>query len=76
MGIARHGGHIQPVRRRPEVAAYEGQWIASIDSEIVAAALTSGALAYELQKMTDQRRAKAVVEFIRPTTDAYIVGAG
>lgn len=76
MGIARRGGHVEPIKRRADLGTYEGQWIAMIADEVVAVASTSGALAYELQKMTDQRRAKAAVEFIRPTTDAYIVGAG
>jgi hypothetical protein len=51
-------------------------WVAVVDGEVVAAARTSHALAVKLHDMDHRQRRKAVVEFVRPTTDAYIIGAG
>jgi hypothetical protein len=55
---------------------FAGMWVAVVDDEVVAAAATSHALALQLYQMDHRKRRRAVVEYVRPTTDAYIVGAG
>ncbi len=51
-------------------------WVAVIDGEVVAAEETSRALAFRLHQMDHVRRRRAVMEYVRPTAAAYIVGAG
>ena len=67
---------IAPVPRPEVLARYEGSWVAVVDGEVVAAAPTSHTLAVNLHELSDQKRARAVVEFVRPTSDSYIVGVG
>jgi hypothetical protein len=55
---------------------FAGLWVAVIDDEVVAAEQTSHALALKLHAMDHLKRRKAVVQFVRPATDGYIVGAG
>jgi hypothetical protein len=43
---------------------------------VVAAAETSHSLALKLHDMDHRKRRRVVVEYVRPTTDSYIVGAG
>jgi hypothetical protein len=67
---------VVPVRRPAELDSFEDMWVAVVDGAVVAAAETSHQLAIKLHDMDHRRRARAVVEYVRPTTDAYIVGAG
>jgi hypothetical protein len=55
---------------------FEGMWVAVIDDEVVAAEHTSHKLAQRLHGMDHRKRDRAVVEFVRPTGDSYIVGVG
>ena len=55
---------------------YDGMWVAVADGEVVAAAETSHKLALELHGMDHRKRRQVVIEYVRPTTDSYIVGAG
>ncbi|MDQ6783013.1 MAG: hypothetical protein M3063_06155 [Actinomycetota bacterium] len=50
--------------------------MAVIGLEVVAAAETSHQLALMLNDMDHRRRSQVVIEFVRPTTDSYVVGAG
>lgn len=67
---------VAPLPRAENLDTFEGMWVAIIDGEVVAAEHTSHALARKLHDMDHRKRDKAVIEFVRPTTDSYIVGAG
>ena len=67
---------VAPLPRAGNLERFEGMWVAVVDGEVVAAEPSSHALARKLHEMDHRRRGKAVVEFVRPTTDSYIVGAG
>jgi hypothetical protein len=69
-------GRVAPVPRPSALDAYHGLWVAMIGDEIVAAAETSHDLALQLHSMDHRRRARVVTEFVRPDSDAYIVGVG
>lgn len=55
---------------------YQGLWVAVVGDEVIAAAPTSHELALQLHHMDHRKRERAVVEFARPDSDAYIVGVG
>ena len=55
---------------------FEGMWVAVADGEVVAVAETSHKLAIRLHGMDHRKRRRVVIEYVRPTTDSYIVGAG
>ncbi|MEA3078004.1 MAG: hypothetical protein QOF60_2912 [Actinomycetota bacterium] len=67
---------MEPVHRPEWAEAFAGNWIAVIDDEVIAVARTSKVLAYELHKMDHRKRSMATIEFVRPTSDAFIVGVG
>lgn len=76
---------VDPSARSPRIAAvprlaaldqYEGLWVAVLEGEVVMAEQTSHALALKLHDMDHVKRNNVVVEFVRPTGDSYIVGAG
>ena len=79
--IPGYGANVQPVRFKPEprpgnLVGLEGRWVAVLDGTVVQAAETSHELALMLHGMDHRRRSRVVVEFVRPDTDAYIVGVG
>lgn len=76
MGIARRGTPAAPVPRPANLDAFVGMWVVVVDGEVVAAEPTSRDLAYRLHQMDHRKRARAVMEYVRPTSDAYIVGVG
>lgn len=76
MEPARRRRKVAPVPRPEMLERYAGMWVAVIDDEVVAAEQTSHALALTLHGMDHRKRRKAIVEFVRPATDSYIVGAG
>lgn len=61
---------------RPDLTSYEGLWVAIVDGEIIEAGETSHQLALRLREMDHRKRQGAVIEYVRPTVDSYIVGAG
>lgn len=67
---------VAPVPRAPRLDDYQGLWVATIGDEVVAAANTSHQLALQLHNMDHRRREQAVTEYVRPNSDAYIVGVG
>ena len=69
-------GKVGPVRKPDMLERFEGMWVAVIDGEVVAAEHTSHALALKLFNMDHRKRAKAVVQYVRPASDSYIVGVG
>lgn len=76
MGLAR-----QPERefdfehRADNLDTFENCWVATKDGEIIAAAESSTALAYKIREMGPRARG-CVMQYVRPSTDAYIVGVG
>ncbi len=67
---------VPAVPRPAEFDRYENLWVALIDGVVAAAEETSHKLAMKLYDMDPKRRERAIVEFVRPTSDSYIVGAG
>jgi len=67
---------VPAVPRPAELDRYENLWVALIDGVVEAAEETSHKLALKLYEMDPKRRERAIVEFVRPTSDSYIVGAG
>jgi len=65
-----------PVPRPAGLDAFAGLWVAVVDGEVVAAEPSSHQLATALHRMDHRKRQRAVTEFVRPTGDAFIVGAG
>lgn len=62
---------------RPEgLDRFEGMWVAVSNGDVVAAAESSHKLALRLHDMDHRKRRGVVIEYVRPTTDSYIVGAG
>ena len=51
-------------------------WVARIGDAVIAVAATSRDLAHALHMMEQRERAEAVMEYVRPPSDAFIVGAG
>ena len=73
MGVARP---VAPVPRPPALERYEGCWVAVRNGEVIAAAETSHKLALALHDMDHRKRREAVLEYVRPASDSYIVGVG
>jgi hypothetical protein len=67
---------VAPLPRPAMLDRFEGMWVAVAGGEVVAAAETSHQLALQLHEMDHRKRQNVVVEFVRPTTDSYIVGVG
>lgn len=67
---------VAPLPRPAELDQYAGLWVAVVDGKVVAAEETSHRLALTLNKMDHRKRKRAVVEFVRPTSDSYIVFTG
>lgn len=67
---------VAPLPRPKRLDQFEGMWVAVADGEVFAAAKTSHELALQLHDMDHRKRRQVVIEYVRPTTDSYIVGAG
>jgi hypothetical protein len=67
---------VAPLPRPAILDEFAGMWVAVIDGEVVVAEPTSHSLALRLHDMDHRRRSRAVVQYVRPTTDSYIVGVG
>ena len=67
---------VAPIPRIADLDRFSGMWVAVVGTEVVAAELTSHRLAMKLREMDHRRRQHATVEFVRPSTDSYIVGVG
>ena len=76
MGIVRGTPRFAPVPRAQGLDAFIGMWVAVVDGEVVAAEKTSRELAYRLHQMDHRKRERAAMEYVRPASDAYIVGVG
>ncbi len=67
---------VPPVRRPPALDGLEGKWVARVGDEVIAVADTSRELALVMHRLDHRKRDGAVVEFVRPSSDAFIVGLG
>ena len=67
---------VSPVRWAPELNEFEGMWVAVYRGEVIASARSSRELAQLLHLMDHRKRRESVVEYVRPSTDSYIVGVG
>lgn len=67
---------VAPIPRPANLDRFTGMWVAVVGDEVVAAEHTSHKLALKLRGMDHRRRKYATVEYVRPTTDSYIVGVG
>lgn len=67
---------VAPLPRPEELQRFEGMWVAVVDGQVVLAEHTSHKLALRLHEMDHRKRQKAVVEYVRPAGNAYIVGVG
>lgn len=76
MGQPESTRRIAPQPRPKELNDFVGKWVAVVDGEVVAAADSSHQLALRLHDMDHRRRARVVVEYVRPASDSYIVGVG
>ena len=71
-----HREAVQPLPRPRSLDAFENMWVAVVDGKVAQAAESSHDLALKLHDMDHRRRGRAVIRFVRPTSDSYIVGAG
>ena len=69
-------GRVPALPRPAGLDAYVGLWVAVRDGKVVAAAETSHQLALQLHDMDHRKRHRTAVEYVRPSGDSYIVGAG
>jgi hypothetical protein len=76
MGAGGVSRRVDPIPRPRTLDTYDGLWVAVDGDDVIAAAETSHALALQLHSMDHRVTARAVVEFVRPAGDAYIVGVG
>lgn len=72
----RRTSRVAPIQRPADLDRFSGMWVAVVGDEVVAAEHTSHQLAVKLRGMDHRRRKHATVEYVRPTSDSYIVGVG
>ena len=75
-GLVKPATKIAPVPRPSKLDEFEGMWVAVANGEVVAVGRTSDELALRLLAVDVRRSRDAVVEYVRPGSDAYIVGVG
>lgn len=76
--MAIHRRPSEPMRPLPylrELDRYVGKWVAVKDGHVVTFADTSTELALRLRELGADGRG-AVMQFVRPEADSYIVGVG
>ena len=73
--IGRSHGRIAPQPFLEAKAPFEGMWVAVHNGKVVAAEHSSRELVFRLQKMGPSV-SDAVIEYVRPASDGYIVGVG
>ena len=73
--MARKRPAATPVPYIDDLDNFVGKWVAVRAGEVVAVADSSRALVYELRKL-GTRGEGAVAQYVRPSTDGYIVGIG
>lgn len=67
---------VAPIPRPDSLHGLDGKWVALVGDKVIAAAETSHQLALHLHSMDAHLTSRAVVEYVRPGGDAYIVGVG
>lgn len=76
MDSERRAHRVTPVPRPASLDRYEGLWVALVDGDVAVAEPTSHRLALKLHDMDHRKRRRAVIEYVRPTSASFIVGAG
>ena len=67
---------LAPIPRSPNLEKYSGYWVALVDGTVVAAEPTSHELAFKLSDMAHFKHQRLSIEYVRPSSDAYVVGVG
>lgn len=67
---------VPPVPRPRELESFVGKWVAVAGHEVVASAETSHELASKVRGKTSDQLRGIVIQYVRPKTDSYLVGAG
>jgi len=67
---------LPPVPRPVTLDGHEGEWVARRGDKVIASADSSRDLVVVLHQLDLEEREGAVIEFVRPTSDTYVVGAG
>ena len=76
MGIARQPQErIRALPALGELDQWVNHWVAVKDGKVIAAALKSSDLGYRLHQMGPAAQG-AVMQFVRPAVDGFIVGVG
>ncbi len=76
MGIARRPQErIRPLPAVPELDQWVNYWVAIKDGNVIAAARKSSELGYKLHQMGPSASG-AVMQYVRPSPDGYVVGLG
>lgn len=76
MGIARRPQErIRPLPALPELDQWVDHWVATKDGKVIAAAVKSSELGYRLHQMGPSAEG-AVMQYVRPSPDGFIVGVG
>lgn len=65
---------LKPMRYLSELDRYVGKWVAVKGGHVLTYADTSTDLAVRLRQREDARG--AVIQFVRPEVNAYVVGVG
>jgi hypothetical protein len=66
---------ITPVPHLAELDRWVDHWVAVKGGTVIAAAKSSRDLAYRLREMGPQAKG-AVMQYVRPNTDGYVIGVG
>lgn len=67
---------VPPLARPPVLDGYEGKWVLLVGDVVAASADTSHDLAVALDQLEPGERARGVMQFVRPLSGSYVVGAG
>lgn len=65
----------EPIRRPPAYEEYEGEWIAVLQGKVIAHAPKSADLLEQVRALGREGE-QAVVEFVSPPSDTWLVGVG
>lgn len=71
----RSEGMVRATRHLSELDRYIGKWVAVKEHHVIAFGDTSSDLALKVRDLGDKGRG-AVMQFVQPTADAFIVGVG
>lgn len=67
---------LPPVPRLVTLDGHEGEWVGRRGDRVIASADSSRDLVVVLHQLDLEEREEVVIEFVRPTSEAFIVNAG